>query len=63
MKKEQKSKKTVKVIKLVQDGSAYGYEICEVDESALTTEKKTNPEVFYIFVAQLEDAARDILGI
>jgi hypothetical protein len=61
--KPQETTKKVKVIRLVQEGSAYGYQICEVDESALVVEKKSEPEVFYIFLTQLENAARDLFGI
>ena len=61
--KPEKSEKTVKVIRLVQEGSAYGYQVCEVEESALKVEKKSEPEVFYIFLTQLENAARDLFGI
>lgn len=66
MKKETlkpKEVKTVKVIKLVQDGGAYGLQVCEVEEFALKVVEKTEPEVFYIFVHQLESKVRDLLGI
>lgn len=62
-KKETKEPKTVKVIKLVQEGSAYGYQICEVDDSALKLVEKTEPEVLYIFVRQLESKVRDLFGL
>ena len=62
-KAQQKESKKVKVIKLVQDSGAYGYEVCEVDESALKPVEKSNPEVFYIFITQIENKVRDLLGV
>lgn len=55
--------KKVKVIKFIQEGSAYGWQVCEVDESALTVKKKSEPEVFYIFITQIEKVIREILGL
>jgi hypothetical protein len=63
MKKDQKPQKKVKVIRIVQEGSAYGYQICDVDESALTIDKKSDPEVFFIFKEQIIEAIRDLLDI
>lgn len=56
-------KKKIKVIKLVQESGAYGYEVCEVDESALITIEKSEPEVFYIFITQIENKVRDFFGV
>ena len=56
-------KKKIKVIKLVQEGSAYGYEICEVEESNLSLIEKSEPEVFYVFITQIENKIRDLFGV
>lgn len=63
MKESKDKSKKVKVIKLVQEGNAYGYEICTVDESALKTESKSVPEVFYIFREQIVGAVSDFFGV
>lgn len=55
--------KKVKVIKIVQEGSAYGWQVCEVEESALKVEKKSEPEIFNIFITQIEKVIRDIVGL
>jgi hypothetical protein len=63
-KAQQKESKKVKVIRVVEEaGAAYGYQIHEVEESALQLVEKSNPEVFYIFITQIENKVRELLGL
>ena len=62
-KPEQQSEK-VKVIRVYPSpGGAFGFSICEVNESDLKVLESPEPDIFAIFISQLTKACRELLGI
>ena len=54
----------VKVLRLIREGSAYGYEVYEVPESVLgEAVEKSLPDIFAIFVNTFIKKSRDMFGI